>query len=395
MARDPDSTIITGTGCDMAYEFGGPFEVWENEETGAVYMPVRSTAGGFAMYKADWYDETWSEQDASNAPTGSTLTSTGTSSLFDGRYIHIMFYAGGSDPYYHYYSQFDCFTDTWVKTDVQCASLASANYVVGPPLVTSGSDIYTFFTEPEPKKYNSMPVYSYSTNFGTSFTQNVDIPDSDSKAQEDVQASGIAANDDLIFIWNSHGDSPNHVLYTVSYDGSSFSDLHTPSSSLYSWLMEGACRFTSSGSDVFVFRGREDVAGTIDLEVVEMWYHNDGNSISFDYRSLVAVSTDFYAQYGASPVIDTGEELIIFTSRYPTTGIWYATRDYGSTSWSELTKLDDEVSYSDGMVGRRCNADGYAAVVWVVTNTGVYLKCYPSVPDKFPAGTLQRKAYFF
>jgi hypothetical protein len=87
--------------------------------------------------------------------------------------------------------------------------------------------------------------------------------------------------------------------------------------------------------------------------------------------------------------------LIIFTSRYPTTGIWYATRDYGSTSWSELTKLDDEVSYSDGMVGRRCNADGYAAVVWVVTNTGVYLKCYPSVPDKFPAGTLQRKAYFF
>ena len=89
-----DSTVTTNTSYRVGGAHSGPFE-YNGEKVYCVLLSA-SSSGAIEVWGASWYDESWSEEDSSGAPTAASYQDD-IDCWFDGQYIHIVSlqYTGG------------------------------------------------------------------------------------------------------------------------------------------------------------------------------------------------------------------------------------------------------------------------------------------------------------
>lgn len=372
----PDATITTSKYSSVHI---GPFE-YEGSKVFCILMTGTSN-GTLEAWGASWYNGSWSEKDASNAPTTQNYLGSVPDCWFDGRYIHIAHCSSTAQVY----SRFDCEDETWditdqnVITDAPKAFFPSDKYhsiTVRP----SDGRIFYAYTEDEPKKGYFRARYAYSDN-GTSWTTGQTIPSSPDAKEVEYQLCIWFDDDEIMHYFYSWNGVTTDYDRLRCWNGAAWSAETTCAANTYPRCFNRPGQWDDSGTKKVTMAAEYAYA----CYAIDITY-TSGSVPSFgSWTSIHADTTGGTVDDGRAVVI-YDDEPMVFTNYYISgyqNNTYYITRSGGS--WDTPAELEDVGNPCSRHSTGYCTDSGYVAVIYGYSSN-VVIECYPSCPPKPSAG---------
>jgi hypothetical protein len=350
------------------------------------------------VFRADWWDETWTEQDAGNHPTGGNSI---VGAIFDGRFVTFTQGGVGFSPCVHKVFNFDCYTNTYGDSQQTVWSDSNENVSDDLFVFRSKGDVgdgywYYYAWDYDPKKSYHQWRYGHDeTTTGSGWNDDGNLSVGHDRARVDTRhvlldpdgrmyltyyVSGTVYSDMFV---NDSLTSENTESISSSYfywsGGQSENFLGTLVQETYPYKFVSTIGTSYSGSIKNIYAGQ---------------YTGGSTGYGWD-SSPTSLSNYAYNWLAPPPAWDHDDTVYIFLVPYAsnTTMKMNYSDDKGDTWTTNETWFTSDYT----MDRLCCGYTGIPGYVVIATrrNNAIGVKCYPSCPSKDPVGPSGQGVYLF